>query len=196
MKRALVLVGVIACGAPHATPHVDPAPPPPPIDSASSVPIDAAADAPPDAAPDAPIDAPELPCWEQGRSGQRVQVLRVHVRTGGSVEVRDGTRIWSVDVAEMDILEVISGDMSDVQKPFRKSLYAAKEISFCDRKNGGCGDGIADPQISALIAAKGEDRIVVVALPPQGSTGGVMVPRLRAKYGPTQPLLFRVCPVP
>jgi hypothetical protein len=197
MKRSLVFAGIVACGAPHPTPHADPAPPPA-IDAAPAVIVDAAIDAPPDVAPDAQIDAPELPCWEQGRTGQAVQVLRVHVRSGGSVEVRKGIELWSVDVAEMDILEVISGDMSEVPRPFRKSLYAAKEISFCDVgvKQRSCGDGFADPQVSALIAAKGEDRIIVVALPPQGSTGGVMVPRLRAKYGLVQPTVFRVCPIP
>ena len=133
-----------------------------------------------------------MACWDHDRSNARVQVLRVHVRSGGSVEARD----WNFDVAEMDIVGVLEGDLSDVPKRFHTSLYVAKPISFCDRVTRSCGDGIADPNITALIEAKGEDRIVVVALPPQGSSGGAMVPRLRAKYGPVQPTLFRVCPVP
>jgi hypothetical protein len=179
----------VGCGQPHSAPPVgerEPAPAPVP-----PVVVDAAP--PPDAAPDAPPDATPVACWDEEPTAQIVEVLRVRVRDTGDETLSHGAESWSVQWADADIVEVIRGDMTRVDKRFRTSVYAITETHYC-KKGAGCGERPPDAPVEELIAAKGEERVVVIALPPQGAEWNGIPARLRKKYGKREPMLLEVCP--
>ena len=196
--RAVAMMAVLACACGHpqsAPPEPELVPPTPgPVD-ATPPPIPDAA--PPDAAvPDAaPPDATPVACWDMGSSHRIVQTLRVRVTATGDDGVLRGKETWATQWAEAEIVDVIDGDMTKVDKRFRTSVYAITETHYC-KKGSGCGFRAPDGEVAELIAAKGEERIVVMALPPQGSEWRGIPGRLRKKYGRLQPELLRVCPVP
>src|SRR5437762_12767044 len=131
---AVALVMAAACGHPQSAPPTTEHPaastdaPPPPVVDAADV---AVAVATPDAAPDAAIDAaPEVPavaCWDNPHSHRIVQVLRVRITDTGEGGNAHGRETWAVVYAEAEVLEVIRGDMTRVDKRFRKHIYAVSE---------------------------------------------------------------------
>ena len=194
--RRLLLLGLVlvACGSARSSVVSAPEPV---VDAAVDSGVDAS---PPDAAVAvAEAAAPELPkpvCWASQPNGPRTEAMRVRVRDGNGDDIvnHDG-KSWQVGWADLDIVEVLRGDMTKVSPRFRRSLYVSGTGSFCHAGGVRCGEAHVSNDVLALVAAKGQERVVVVTLPPIGSTGGPIPPKLRAKYGDARPMLYRVCPV-
>jgi hypothetical protein len=205
-SRLFTALAFLACG-----PTRDAAPPPVlSPDDASVTSVDASGAPAPDATADVDADAEtsadvnataaEPDCARRGLA------LSHHIVRGRVVEARNeqvprGQRHWDVDWAEIDITEIIYGDLAGVSPAYRKGFYAASSRGFCDpNPNPGgpphCGFG-SHGIASDLQPHKGEELIFVLTLP--GDHGGqdetIAPTPMRLRYGRRAAHVAAFCPL-